>query len=265
MTEFDQEDSPRKLEEGARRTDESAVLRRELKALRRDEGRTLVKLLASPAIRRALGHPPEGELLVRFDAAIADLGTDLRTGALKNAYGIGQRDPANLKTRRERFGAEPTVDRGPDTIANWEDEKIDELVARFAAGAVRPQYEHHMVAVAVRDGSVAVVAEGEATPGAPMQQRGNPDPRPFLYGFVYHLPTHLRPIRLTIAVMFMDETPASVWSAAGADLLIVSCGDGRQNLEVVPGGIRGLPEAASHAAIHWDDPTQGLYFAIAWQ
>lgn len=243
---------------------EPAVLRRELKALRRDEGRTLVKLLASPAIRLALGDPPEGDLLIRFDGAVADLGTDVRSGALKNAYGIGQRDPGTLKTRREKFGAEPRVNRGPDTITNWENEKIDELVARLAAGTAQPQYQHHLVAVAVRGRTVVVIAEGEAEPGKPLRQRGNPDATPFLHGFLYDLPPHLRPGRLTICVMFMDDVPTVAWAAAGADVFIVSCGDARQQLDITPGGIPGLQDAAAHAAIHWDSPAQGIYFAIAW-
>lgn len=39
--------------------DELEAVRWELKVLRRDEGRTLLKLLASPALRQALGNPDE--------------------------------------------------------------------------------------------------------------------------------------------------------------------------------------------------------------
>jgi hypothetical protein len=149
---------------------DEVALRAELKSLRRDEGRTLVKLLECPQLRAALGNPPESQLVTAFDAAITALGADLRSLALKNAYAIGLRDPLILKTRRENFGAQEVVSRGPETINNWENEKIEELIAQLVAGAVLPQYEHHMVSVAVAGGRILVAAEGEALSGKPMRQ-----------------------------------------------------------------------------------------------
>lgn len=242
---------------------DAASLRRELKALRRDEGRTLVKLLASPALRDALGNPDERQLLASFDGAVLSLGADLRSLALKNAYGIGLRDPGILTTRRERFGAQPEVSRGPDTVNNWEDEKIEELVARLVAGAGLPAHAHHMIAVAVQEGAILVVTEGEAESGTPMRSQFNPNREPFLPGYIYQLPAHLHPGRLTMSVFFMDEPPGTVYAAAAGELLMVLCGEGRQELRLVPGGIPGM-EAAAYASVHWDEPAHGVWFGVAW-
>lgn len=242
---------------------DEAALRAELKGLRRDEGRTLVKVLACPQLRAALGDPPEGQVVARFDAAIAALGADLRSLALKNAYAIGLRDPLILKTRRENFGAQEVVSRGPETVNNWENEKIEELIAQLAAGTTPPQYEHHMVAVAVADSVISVVAEGEALSGKPMRQLANPNKEPFLPGFMYQLPEYLSPGKLTIAVLFMDGTPRRVFAEATGDLLAFMCGDGKQELIVSPGGIPGI-DAAAHVAVHWDEPLHGVFYGVVW-
>ncbi len=239
-------------------------LQAELKRLRRDEGRSLPKLIASPSVRAALGNPPGAALLERFDAAVISLGNDLKSLALKNAYAIGLREPANLTTRRENFGAQEAVDRGPDTIQNWEDEKLRELVTRLLSGAVPVASSHLLVAVAVAGNRIQVVAEGEAESGTPMRQWFNPNPEPFLPGFLYQLPAHLRPSRLTITVLFLDQPPARAWAEAAGDLLAWTCGDGRQELVITSGGIPGI-DAAAHAAVHWDDPMPGVFHGVAWE
>jgi hypothetical protein len=240
------------------------LLEAELKRLRRDEGRTLPKLIASPAVRAALGHPQDAALVERFDAAVISLGNDLKSLALKNAYAIGLREPANLTTRRENFGAQEAVDRGPDTIQNWEDEKLRELVTRLLSGAVPVTSSRLLVAVAVAGNRIQVVAEGEAESGRPMRQWANPVPDPFLPAFLYQLPAHLRPSRLTITALFLDQPPARAWAEAAGDLLAWTCGDGRQELVITSGGIPGI-NAAAHAAVHWDDPMPGVFHGIMWE
>lgn len=242
---------------------EAADLRAELKRLRRDEGRTLLKLLASPALRAALGDPPDGQLLEQFDAAVLQLGNDLRSLALRNAFALGLRDPAILKTRRETFGAQEVVQRGPDTVISWENEKIDELVARLLAGAQRRQDDHLLVAVAVSGGIIQVVAEGLALTGMPERHRYNPVRERFIDAFIYQLPPYAAPSRLTIAGLFLDQAPAGAYAEATGDLLGFCCGDGRQAVDVIPGGIPGI-EAAAHIAVHWDQPEPGVFFGVHW-
>jgi len=242
----------------------AADLRAELKRLRRDEGRTLVKLLASPTIRAALGDPSEGRLLEQFDAAVLQLGNDLRSLALKNAFAIGMREPAILKTRRETFGAQEAVERGPDTIVNWENEKLEELVARLLAGGQRRQDEHLLVVVAITGGVITVVAEGLSLSGTPERHRYNPVGEPFIHAFIYQLPPYAAPNRLTIAGLFLDQPPGTVYAEATGDLLGFCCGDGRQRLDVVAGGIPGI-EAAAHVAVHWDKPQPGVFFGLHWR
>ena len=239
-------------------------LRGELKWLRRDEGRTLAKLAQCPAVRAALGDPPEADLLAEFDAAVTNLGFDRKTLALKNAYAIGLRDPQILTTRRETFGARPEVDRGPETINNWEDERIDDLVTRLVAGTSRPSYDHHMIAVAVSHNVITVVAEGESASGAPMRQMFNPNREPFLPGFIYQLPSYLALKKLTIVVLFMDDVPAKVYSEGSADLLAFVCGDENRELDITAGGLPGI-DAAAHAAVHWDQPLHGVFYGVVWR
>lgn len=236
----------------------------ELKRLRRDEGRTLPKLIASPNVRAVLGDPPDASLLERFDAAVMSLGNDLKSLALKNAYAISLQEPANLTTRRENFGAQDAVDRSPDTIQNWEDEKIRELVTRLMSGAVPVRSSHLLVAFAVAGRRIQVVAEGEAESGSAMRQWANPHPEPFLPAFLYQLPAHLRPSRLTITALFLDQAPSRAWAEAAGDLLAWTCGDGRQELTITSGGIPGL-DAAAHGAVHWDDPMPGVFHGIIWE
>jgi hypothetical protein len=243
---------------------EPTALRRELQRLRRDDGRTLPKLLASPSLRTALGDPPEAALVERFDAAVISLGNDLKSLALKNAYAIGVREPGNLTTRRENFGAQEVVDRGPDTIENWENEKLNELVTRLLTGAAQVGAQHLLVAVAVENGRIQVVAEGEAQSGGAMRQWANPNPEPFLPAFLYQLPQHLRPTRLTISAYFTDTVPERIWAQAAGDLLAWVCGDGQQDLTIVSGGIAGLP-AAGHVSVHWDEPMPGVFYGLAWR
>jgi hypothetical protein len=238
-------------------------LRAELRRLRRDEGRTLPKLLASPNVRAALVDPPEAVLVERFDAAVISLGNDLKSLALKNAYAIGKREPGNLTLRRETFGSQEVVDRGPDTIENWENEKLDELVTRLLVGAVPLGARHLLVAVAVGEGRIQAVGEGEAESGGAMRQWANPNEKPFLPAFLYQLPSHLRPERLTISVFFVDALPGRVWAQATGDLLAWSCGDGRQELAVTEGGITGV-DAVAHVAVHWDEPMPGVFYGIVW-
>jgi len=242
---------------------DAEALRSELKWLRRDEGRTLVKLLSCVNLRAALGNPADGDLEGSFDATIRALGADLRSLALENAYAIGLRDPGNLTTRRETFGAQAVVSRGPETINNWEDDKIEELLARLVAGHALPRYDHHMIAVAVTAGVIQVVAEGEAESGKPMRQLFNPNREPFLPGFIYQLPPFLTPRRLTISGMFMDGVPTRVYSEATGDLLAFMCGDGRQELAVNVGGIPGM-NAAAHVAVHWDEPVPEVFYGLCW-
>lgn len=242
---------------------EPRQLEAELKRLRRDEGRTLPKLTASPNIQAALGNPPAAALMERFDAAVISLGNDLKALALKNAYAIDVREPANLRTRRENFGAQEGVDRGPDTIQNWEDEKLGELVTRLLSGAVPVTSSHLLVAVAVTGKRIQVVAEGEAEAGSPMRQWANPHPESFIPAFLYQLPAHLRPVRLTITALFLDQPPARAWAEAAGDLLAWTCGDGRQELTIHSGGIPGL-DAAAHVAVHWDEPMPGVFHGVTW-
>jgi hypothetical protein len=239
-------------------------LQAELKRLRRDEGRTLPKLIASPNIRAALGNPPQAALLERFDAAVISLGNDLKTLALKNAYAIGLREPANLRTRRENFGAQEVVDRGPDTIQNWEDEKLGELVTRLLSGAVPVASSHLLVAVVVAENRIQLVTEADAEVGRPMRQWANPNPEPFLPGFLYQLPAHLRPVRLTITGIFIDQMPMHAWAEATGDLLAWVCGDERQELTITDGGLLGIP-AAAHVAVHWNEPMLGVFYGFAWK
>ena len=239
-------------------------LRNELKWLRRDDGRTLVKLRDCPMVRAALGDPPESELRQQFDAAVAALGSDLRSLALKNAYAIGVADPLILTTRRENFGALKAVSRGPETINIWENAKIDELVAQLSAGALRQHDEHLLIAVAITAGVITVVAEGAAMSGSPMRQRFNPLTESFVPAFIYQLAPYATPSRLTISLMFMDSAPSRVFAEATGDLLPFVCGDGKQELDIQPGGIPGM-EAAAHVAVHWDQPLQGLFYGIVWR
>lgn len=238
-------------------------LEEELKRLRRDEGRTLPKLIASQNVRAALGNPSDAALLERFDAAVLSLGNDLKSLALKNAYAIGLREPANLRTRRENFGGQEAVDRGPDTIQNWEDEKLGELVTRLLSGAVPATSSHLLVAIAVAGDRIQVVAEGEAQTGSPMRQWFNPNPEPFVPAFLYQLPAYLRPLRLTIAALFLDRPPARAWAEATGDLLAWTCGDGRQELAISDGGIPGI-DAAANVAVHWDEPIPGIFYGVTW-
>lgn len=242
---------------------DAASLRSELKRLRRDEGRTLVKLRACLAVRAALGDPPEHELHERFDAAVAALGNDMKSLALKNAYGIGQSNPLILTTRRENFGAQPEVSRGPETINNWENEKIEELAARLLAGQAHSRYDQLLVAVAITAGVITVVAEGEAMSGKPMRQSYNPSKEPFVPAFIYQLPPYAAPDRLTVCGLFMDSPPTQVFAMGSGDLLAFVCGDGRQKMDIQPGGIPGI-EAAAHVAVHWDQPTQGVFYGFQW-
>jgi hypothetical protein len=236
-------------------------LSRELKTLRRDEGRTLLKLLASPQIRAALGTPTDAELVMTFDTAVAGLGNDRKALALKNAYAIGLRAAGTLTERRENFGS--SIERSPDTVKDWEDEQIEALVARLLAGDPVPVTEHLMVAVAVSGGRIVVVAEGESEVGKPMRQWANPNPKPFLPGFLYMVPNYLYPSRLTISVVFLDEKPLRVRSEATGDLLAFVCGDEHQVLEIVDGGLPGI-EATAYAAVHWDEPLKGVYYGVTW-
>lgn len=238
------------------------TLRSELISLRQDDGRTMVKLMASETLRRALGDPEPSVLMAAFDSTVFNLGADLRTLALKNAFGIGLRDPGILKERRISFGSQEAVSRSPDTVADWEDEKIDELVARLVSGTQRP-IQHWLVAVSISSGLIEVVAEGAAESGSPMRQRANPERIPFLPCFIYALPLHLSPARLTLLALFQGEKPEQVFGEASADLLHFCCGDGRQRLEIVDGGLPGLP-ATCHVAVHYDQPQQGVYFGIVW-
>ena len=242
----------------------ATTLRGELKRLRRDEGRTLVKLLASPALRAALGDPPERELQDQFDGAVLSLGFDLRSLALKNAYAIGVRDPQTLTARRVRYGGQPEVSRGPETINDWEDEKIGELAARLLAGLGRQHDEHLLVAVAIVGGVITVVAEGAAESGAPQRQMANPMREPFLPGFIYRLPPHARPKKLTISALFMDEPPSAVYAMASGDLLVFVCGDGRQALPITRGSF-GDVETVAHATVHYAEPEPVIFYGLHWQ
>lgn len=244
--------------------DAAATLLKELKWLRRDEGRTLVRLQACPAIRQALGNPPERQLVDRFDDAVAQLGNDLRSLAVKNALGIGLNDSKTLTWRRETFGAQAVVSRGPDTVTNWENEKLRELAARLAAGSTRDA-DHWLVAVAVEGGRIVVVGEGQAESGTPMRQLFNPNPEPFFPGFIYVLPRYVTPERLTMSVFFMDAVPECVFSEASGDLLAFICGDGRQRMRITPGGIAGLEDAAAHVDVSWVGPVSGVYYGVIWQ
>jgi len=242
-----------------------AKLRAELRGLRREQGRTLTKLLRCYELRAALGDPPDGQLMSLFDTAVADLGADLWSLALKNAYAIGVKDPANLTTRREDFGALKSVSRGPETVNNWENGKIDELVAHLLAGEDGHGISHWLVAVAIEAGRIVVVGEGEAERGNPMRQLFNPQSEPFFPGFIYKLPPHASPGRLTISAYFLDAAPAVVYAEAAGDLLAFICGDGRQKLSVSPGGIPGLEQAAAHADVHWKTPEPSVYYGLYWK
>lgn len=244
--------------------DAGEQLRAELKHLRRDEGRTLTKLLSCDHVIDALGVPRGRDLLRAFDDAVQSLGLDQRSLALKNVYGIGLRDPDILKTRRETFAAQASVNRSPDTVTNWENEKIDELIARLQAGGIKPVIDSWLVAVAIEKGRVVVVGEGPAETGSPMQQLFNPASEPFIPAFLYQLPRYVTPAKLTVSLFFMDSAPEQVWSAASGSLLACLCGDGRQQLTVEPGGIPGLEEAHAHANVHWKAPQQGEFYAVNW-
>jgi hypothetical protein len=242
---------------------DEATLRRELKRLRRDEGRTLLKLQASPVLRAALGDPPDSELRERFDTAVQALGADLKSVALRNAYAIGLAEPGTLISRRKRFGEQKEVWRGPDAIKNWEDEKIDELVALLRGGTLREQEQDRLVAVAITGGIITVVAEGAALSGRPMLQRFNPNRHAFIPAFIYQLSPLASPRRLTICGLFIDAAPARVFGEASGDLLAFVCGDGRQELDIKAGGLPGI-EAAAHVAVHYDDPIQGVFYGFTW-
>lgn len=240
------------------------VLRSELRRLRRDEGRTLVKLLASPTVRLAVGEPPEAELLERFDADVSALGNDLKSLALKHAFGIGLKDPGTLTNRRITFGAQKAVSRGPETVTNWENEKVEELVARLIAGTSTRADEHLLVAVAVENRYISVVGEGVAMSGRPQRQLFNPVREPFIPAFIYQLPMHARVNRLTISTIFIDEAPSDLYSEGAGDLLAFLCGDGKRRMELVAGSF-GEIEAVCWAAVHWDRPEQGIFYGTCWR
>lgn len=239
-------------------------LRRELKQLRAGDGRTLVKLLRSREVRRALGDPPESELISAFDAAVVSLGNDLKSLALKHAYGIGLRHPDNLTKRREAFGAQEAVSRSPDTVSGWEDEALDEFIAQLLAGGTRQVADELMVAVAIDGaGRIVVVAEGAALSGAPMRSFYNPVPEPFMPAFIYRLPPYATPRRLTLGLFFLEKEPSRVEAVASGDLLGLVAGDGRQSLDLMAGGIQGL-DAVAHAAVHYEQPRPEVFFAVHW-
>lgn len=242
----------------------AAQLKAELKRLRRDEGRTLVKLQASQQVIEALNVPQDRDLLAAFDDAVQLLGLDLRSLALKNAYGIGQRNPGILTTRRETFAAQPSVNRSPDTVMSWENEKIDELVARLRAGELKKKIDRWLVAVAIEKGRIVVVGEGAADTGSPMQQLFNPVMEPFIPAFLYQLPRYVTPDKLTVSLFFMDDVPTDAWAAASGSLLACICGDGRQHLVIESGGIPGLEEAVAHLHVHWNSPQQGEFYLVKW-
>lgn len=199
----------------------------------------------------------------RFDAAVVALGADLKSLALKNAYGIGLREPGILTRRREDFGARAEVQRGPETVNNWENEKIEELVAQLAAGPPAGLAECLLTAVTIRANRIEVVIEAPATPGMAMRQMNNPEAAPFLPCFMYQLPPYAAPSRLTVCGLFMDVAPARVSAIATAHLLGFVCGDGRQELEIFPGGIDYI-DATAHFVVHWERPMRGVFFGFGW-
>lgn len=244
-------------------TVDAEQLRRELRRLRASEGRTLGKLLGSPAVRAALGDPPEAELVTAFDAAVLALGNDLKSLALKHAYAIGFPQPDNLTKRREAFAAQPPVSRAPDTVSGWEDEALAELAAQLLAGGRRVTDEL-LVAVAIDGtGRIMVVAEGAAMSGEPMRSFANPVAEPFLPGFIYRLPPFARPRRLTLGYFFVADRPTRVDAEASGDLLAFMAGEGRQELDIVDGGIPGF-DATAHAVVHYGDPLVEVFYGARW-
>ncbi|HEX6258323.1 MAG TPA: hypothetical protein VFZ48_02510 [Candidatus Saccharimonadales bacterium] len=117
---------------------ESSQLLQELRLLRKGSGLVVWKLHSTPAIRLAIAK----QLGVGADSVTVDqmhsyllyelseLGTGEPAQALRSAYAIGQGDnPESLTRRRAEISLR--VNRHPDTIKNYENRALQELVLRL--------------------------------------------------------------------------------------------------------------------------------------
>ena len=107
----------------------SDALVQELRRLRKGRGLSLARLQDCTALRGLVASNDTQDAYRLVLATVESLGADLAARAVKNAYAIGMKEPGTLTQRRSDFAV--INQRHVDTIESYENQMIDEIVARM--------------------------------------------------------------------------------------------------------------------------------------
>jgi hypothetical protein len=109
---------------------------RELRALRKGPGATVVKLAACPTVCAALDASSPLEARARLKAAVDGLGGSQEALALNSAYGFDLGHKYLLSIRRNMHGSK--IGRSESRVADYEDQAIEALADVLITGATEP-------------------------------------------------------------------------------------------------------------------------------
>lgn len=222
----------------------------ELRSLRKGRGATPDKLAR-------LGEP-------LFDSAMQALGDSIQARALRNAYGVGMRDPQNLTWRRNTFAV--LEERHQDTIEAYENEMIEELATRLLA-AEPDSYEVLVVAAIQKGNTYATNVQRNADDNRLDNRITEVDAYigyKTLPALIYQLPQIWTPTELMLMAYF--ESPpfpkAAVWSRAESDVMdLINCTQDYGKSLITSVSIEGVCSSANV----WENPTPGHYYGLFWE
>lgn len=240
---------------------------RELRKLREGSGLSVERVAASPNLLAAFGTHDPREAHDDLVATLMGMDPTEQVLTLRVDFGLDlpdllrrhprARELAFLGERRATYAS--LVERDVKTLARWSDRAVSELRALLSADT----FDGHIVVAATvqkrRLAGIEVMkferTDDSFSHGTTVGHT-NAEPGPSLPLVLFGYPPEWQPIDIRFIVAFMDQDyPTRVWTLLSDDVLAVSYGPERTELEIVDGMARCLIE----------NPARDLLYGVWWE
>lgn len=254
------------------------TLRKELRTLRTRQGATANRIAERPTLVSVLGpgDTSPDDLAVMFFATLGKVADQKAQAALFNAYGRGSSKSSSLDGRRQDYAS--LIGKHPDTVENWENAGIDELVKLLLAAKEPSTNLPHVVVTGMVSRrhltyvSVMPLDFGFNNPNAVNELQETNEvamvvhraiessSRWTLPAVIYQLPTdHYHVELLIVSAAWLDtDQPAHHWGVWGKDPLELVTGVNVVEAELLNNG----PWAVTFEA---GQLKPGYFYALCWR